>query len=118
MTNRMRLQSIQLIQNPVDRRVRNKVIHIRRILLIMRTGRFIRKGTCARECIMRCANGFRVREGFAAEFGRETCCEVFEGAELGADVYCWQSGRGIVVEDHGEDCLGAAGVLDRLGCEE
>lgn len=85
---------------------------------------------------MRCADCFAVREGFTAQVGREARREVFEGAELGADVDAvrgWRAaaviitaaaaavGVGIgvvVVEDHGEDGLGSAGVLDRLGGEK
>lgn len=82
MANRMRLQSIQLIQRAINRRVRDKVVHIRGILFVLGTGRFIRERACAGEGVMRGADSFRVGEGFTAEFGREACCEVFEGAQF------------------------------------
>lgn len=68
---------------------------------------------------MRCADGFRVGERFPAQFGGEPGCEVFEGAQLAAEVDGREGRRRVVVvQDDGEDCLGAAGVLDCLCCEE
>ncbi len=68
---------------------------------------------------MRGADGFRVGEGLSAEFGREACSEVFEGAQFVAegDGREWRRGV-VVVEDYGEDGLRAAGVLDCLRGEE
>lgn len=68
---------------------------------------------------MRGADGFRVGEGLAAEFGREARGEVFEGAQFVAEGDGREWGRGVVVvEDYGEDGLRAAGVLDCLRGEE
>jgi uncharacterized protein YcbK (DUF882 family) len=66
MADRMRLQAIQLIQRPINRRIRNKVIHIRSIFFILRTGRLIRERARASKSIVCGANSFRVGEGFAA----------------------------------------------------
>lgn len=95
------------------------MVHIRRILLILRTSRLIRKRTSPGKSIMRRANGLRVRERLPAQFRRKPSREVFEGAQLVAesDGGQWRR-RVIVVEDDGEDGLGAAGVLDCLRGEE
>ena len=64
-----------------------------------------------------------VTEGLAAQFRGEGLGEIFEVAEAGADVDggVWRGlggGGGVLVEEDGEEGLGATGVLDDLGGEE
>lgn len=122
MANRIRLQPIKLIQHTVDRRIRDEMIHIAALIIpILRRGRLINERRRARERIMRSTDSLAVREGLAAEIGREARGEIFEGAQFGANVDRVR-GRGgervVVVEDHGEDGLRAAGVLNGLRREE
>lgn len=87
--------------------------------LVLLPRRLVRERASPRKAVVRAADRFRVRERLAAQLGREPRCEVFEGAELGAQRDGWLGGRRVVVvEDYGEDGLRAAGVLDGLGCEE
>lgn len=119
MANRIRLQSIKLIQRPIDRRIGNEVVNVRTLLIILRPRRLIRKRTRPRKAIVCAPNRFRVRERFAAKLWRESSCELFEGAQLFAELNCWLGIRRVVViEDYGEDGLCTAGVLDCLGGEE
>lgn len=138
MRDRIRLQAIKLVQDATHSRVRDEMVHVCGVLVVLWwTGPFVDERRCAREGVMRCADCFAVREGFTAQVGREARREVFEGAELGADVDAVRGWRAaaviitaaaavgvgvgvgvVVVEDHGEDGLGSAGVLDRLGGEK
>lgn len=119
MANRIRLQPIKLIQRTIDRRIGNEVVNVRALLIILRTGRLIRKRTRPRKTIVRAPDGFRVRERFAAKLRRESRREVFKGAQLFAQLNCWlRRGLVVVVEDYGEDGLCTAGVLDCLAGEE
>lgn len=80
MADRMRLQSIKLIQRPIDRRIRNEVVNIRALLVVLWTRRLIGKRARPRKAVVRAPDRFRVRERFAAQLRREARCEVFEGA--------------------------------------
>lgn len=80
MANRIRLQTIKLVQRPIDRRVRNEMVNIRTLLIILRPRRLIGERARPRKAIMRGPDTFRVRERFAAQFRREPRCKVFEGA--------------------------------------
>ena len=80
MANRIRLQSIKLIQRPIDRRIGNEVVNVRTLLVILRPRRLIRKRTRPRKAIVCAPDRFRVRERFAAKLRRESRCELFEGA--------------------------------------
>jgi hypothetical protein len=95
------------------------MVNVRTLLIILRPRRLVRERARPRKAIMRGPDSFRVRERFAAQFRRESRCEVFEGAELFAELDGWLwCGRVVVVEDYGEDGLCAAGVLDCLRGEE
>ena len=120
------LQSVQLVQLPIVRRVPDEVKHV----LHSRGGIFLRlvgEGRRLGEGIVCLADQAGVAEGFAAQVGGETGGEVLEFAERGTDVDacvgggcagCGGDASRVVVEDDGEDGLRAAGVLDCLGGEE
>lgn len=83
------------------------------------------EGAAPRETIVRLADQGRVGEGFTEQVGGEAGGEVFEGAQFRPDVDaggCCARGMGelgsVVVEDDGEDGLGAACVLDGLAGKE
>lgn len=72
---------------------------------------------------MRGPNRLRIRKCLPAQIGWEAGREVLEGAQFRADLDGRGGGRGgrvwggvgvVLVEDDGEDGLGAAGVLDGL----
>jgi len=90
--------------------------------------RLVCEGRGARESIVGGPDGGRIAERFAPEVGREACGEVLEGGELGADrdaaFVAWR-GEGrllllllFLIQDDGEDGLGATGILDGLCGEE
>jgi hypothetical protein len=58
MTNRMRLQPIKLIQLPINRRIRNEMVSVCALLVILRTGGFIRERASTRKAVVCCADGF------------------------------------------------------------
>lgn len=126
MANRERLQPIQLIQNTIERRIGYEMVELRVLFRNRRARRFIDERRRARKGIVRVADERRIAQRLAAQVWREARREVLEGAELGPDVDADACLRllgvagedGVLVEDHGEDGLRAAGVLDRLGGEE
>lgn len=68
---------------------------------------------------MRGPDDLGVGESLSAKLRREGGGEVLEGTELRAYVYREGSRGGcVLVKNDGENGLSAAGVLDRLGCEE
>lgn len=114
----MRLQPVQFIQHAIHRGIRDEVIDIR--LFVWRdAGRLIDKRGSASKCIMRGPDDLGVGESLSAKLRREGGGEVLEGTELRAYVYREGSRGGcVLVKNDGENGLSAAGVLDRLGCEE
>lgn len=87
MGDRVRLQAVQLVQNATHSRIRNKMVDVAAVLVVVwRPGSLVDEGRCARKGVVCGADRLAVREGFAAEIGREACGEVFEGAQLGTDI--------------------------------
>ena len=83
--------------------------------------RLVREGAAAREAVVHGPYELAVAERFAAQVGGEGGGEGFEFAEVGADLDPARGGRRggrVVVEDHTEDGLCAAGVLDCLRGKE
>ena len=121
MRDRMRLQPVQLVQRPLERNVRDEMVQLGIFLADGRAARLVDERGRARERVVRVADLRRVTQSFAAEVGWEAGREVLEGAELRPNVHGVAVGRcvwGVMVEDHGENGLGAACVLDGLGGEE
>ena len=118
----VRLQAVELIEGVVPHCVADEVEDVfgaRRGVTLCLVG----KGAAAREAVVCLPDQAGVGEGFAKEVGGEAGGKVFEGAELWADVDgCRRRLRrrvgGVVVENYGENGLGAAGVLDGLAGEE
>lgn len=118
MADGVRLQAVQLVQRAVDRRVGDEVVDVR-VVVAGGAGGFVDEGAGAREGVVRSADGLGVGERLAAQVRREPRREVLERAQLAADVDGRRvAGGRVLVEDHREDGLRAAGVLDRLGREE
>lgn len=116
--NGERLQAVQLVEHAVDGRVGDEVIHIR-VLVGGRALCLVDEGRRPGERVVRGADDLRVGQRLAAEVGGEARGEFLERGQLGSDVDGHGRRRGgVLVEDHGEDGLRAAGVLDRLPGEE
>ena len=117
-----RLQAVELVQRPVDGRVGDEV---KRVLpfLVRAALRLVDKGAAAREAVVHVPDQLAVGQGLAAELGREDHGELAKVAQAVADVDVARlSFLGVrvvlLVEQHAQEGLGAAGVLYRLGGEE
>lgn len=93
------------------------------VFLVGSALRLVDKGTAARKRVVRVANQLRVGEGLAADLGGQRDGELAEVAKLVADVdlpgfTLLRDGRVGLVEEHAQQRLRAARVLDRLVREE
>lgn len=75
---------------------------------------FVGKGAAAREAIVDFTDKIRVGQGLAAELGWQLDGEVAEITERSTNI---DTGGGLV-EEHAEEGLRGAGILDGLGSEE
>lgn len=111
MRYRCGVQPVEFVERAVDGRVRDEVIEV--VVLGRHALLLAYKGAAARERVVRLADEFAVAEALAAEVRGHEAGEVFEFFERGADVDFV-----VLVQEHGEQRLGAAGVLDGLRGEE
>ena len=114
MGNRRRLEAVELVQHAVDGRVGDEVEGVLGRIIRVARG-LVDKGAALGEAVVHVADELGVGEGLAAELGGQDHGELAEVAEGGAHVnagVCVVVGR--LVEEHAEEGLGAAGVLDRL----
>lgn len=117
-----RLQPVQLVQHPVDGRIRNEVKRVLR-LVVGPPRRLVHERTAPREAVVHIPYLLRVAQRLAAELGRQDHCELLEIPQLVAHVD--EAGLGALrrrrvrlVQQHAEQCLCPARVLDRLRGEE
>ena len=121
--DRRRLQTVELVKGTADGRVGNKVKGVP-VLLVGPALRLVDEGTAARKRVVRVADQLRVGERLAADLGRQGDGELAEVAKLVADVdvprvALPRDGRVRLVEEHAQERLCAARILDGLvGKEE
>jgi len=108
------LEAVELVQGAVDVCVGDEVedvLALARVLALRLIGERARLG----EAIVHVTNQLRVAECLAAELGGQNHGEFLEVAEVGANV---DLAGLVLVEQHGQQSLRAARILDRLCGEE
>lgn len=106
-----RLKTVQFIQSAVDGRIGDKVERI--LSLSARLVRLIGKGTATGEAVVHLANEVRVTEGLTTELGRQHHSKLSKLAQLLANLDVVR-----LVEQHTQQRLRGARILDRLGGEK
>lgn len=111
------LKPVEFVQRPADRAVGDKVEGV--VALVRLSLSLVDERTALGEAVVHVANELRVGQGLAAKLGREHHGELAEVAQRIAhvDVAGLASGRIRLVEQHAQQGLCAACVLDCL-CRE
>jgi len=116
-----RLEAVELVEGPVDGGVGDEVEGVGGLVVGVALG-LVDEGGGFREAVVHVADQLAVGEGLAAVFRGEGHGELAKVGQGGTDVdgIVGRGGCGVgrLVEEHAEQGLGAAGILDGLRGEE